>query len=79
MSRFETIGRIVEQLHKLEDSALEDILADLADITDADLEAVTRGNNDTEHLLSSPKNAADLDEAVKELSEYDLLTPQHAS
>ena len=79
MSRFETIGRIVEQLHKLEDSALEDILADLADITDADLEAITRGSNDTEHLLSSSKNAADLDEVVKELSEYDLLTPQYAS
>ncbi len=80
MSRFETMGRIVDYLHNLDDAALGELLAELTgEITDATLEVVTRGKDDTEHILSSPVNAADLDEAVKELANQTLLMPQHAS
>jgi hypothetical protein len=80
MSRFETMGRIVDYLHNLDDAALGELLAELTgEITDATLKVVTRGKDDTEHILGSPVNAADLDEAVKELANQTLLMPQHAS
>ena len=69
MTRFETIGRIVAQLHTLSDEALEDLLAGvLGELTDETVQAVTHGADDTEHLLSSAVNAEDLARAKKALS-----------
>lgn len=80
MTRFEIIGRIVEHLHSLDDAALEALLTELSTaITDERLESITHGKDDTEHLQSSPVNAKDLDDAVKELKNLKLLTPQHAA
>ena len=80
MTRFETIGRIVDHLHNLDDASLEKLLAELSgDITDETLDNITCGKDDTEHLKSSPINAKDLDEAVQELKGHKLLMPQHAS
>jgi hypothetical protein len=80
MTRFEVIGRIVEHLHSLGDTSLEALLTELSTaITDERLEVVTHGKDDTEHLQSSPVNAKDLDDAVKELKNLKLLTPQHAA
>ena len=80
MTRFEAMGRIVEQLHELGDDSLKSLLANLSDdITDETLDAVTYGKNDTEHLQSSSVNAEDLDKAVTELEGCELLSPQHAA
>lgn len=80
MTRFEVMGRIVEQLHSLDDVALEALLTELSTtITDERLESITHGKDDTEHLQSSSVNTKDLDEAVKELKNLKLLTPQHAA
>jgi hypothetical protein len=80
MTRFEVIGRIVEHLHSLDDSSLEGLLTELSTaITDEKLEVITHDKDDTEHLQSSSVNATDLDEAVKELKNLKLLTPQHAA
>ena len=80
MSRFETIGRIVEHLHGLDDASLEELLADLSgDITDETMDVVTYGKDDTEHLQSSPTNIKNLERAMKELEGRKLLTPEHAS
>ena len=80
MTRFETMGRIIDHLHSLDDDSLGELLTDLSDtLTDETLEVVTYGEDDTEHLQSSSVNAEDLDEAVKELKGYKLLTPQHAA
>jgi hypothetical protein len=79
MTRFETMGRIVEQLRSLDDASLEKLLAELpGDLTDETIDAITYGRDDTEHLRSSPVNAEDLKQAVKELEGYRLLTPQRA-
>jgi hypothetical protein len=80
MTRFEVMGRIVENLHSLDDASLEALLTELSTtITDERLEVITHGKDDTEHLRSSSVNAKDLDEAVKELKNFKLLTPQHAA
>jgi hypothetical protein len=80
MTRFEVLGRIVEHLHSLDDATLEALLTKLSTaITDERLEPITYGKDDTEHLQSSPVDAKDLDEAVKELKNLKLLTPQHAA
>ncbi len=80
MTRFEVLGRIVEHLHSLDDPSLEAFLTELSTaITDEKLQPITHGKNDTEHLYSSPVNSKDLDEAVKELKDLKLLTPQHAT
>ena len=58
MKRFELLGRIVNHLYKLDDEALQEVLAELeGDITDENLEVITYGTDDTEHLLSSSGNA----------------------
>jgi hypothetical protein len=80
MSRFETIGRIVDYLHDLDDASLADLLAELSgNITDKTLDVITHGKDDTEHLQSSSANANDLDKAVKELKGLKFLEPNHAS
>ena len=80
MTRFEVIGRILEHLHGLDDTSLEALLTELSTaITDERLESVTYGKDDTEHLQSSSVNIKDLDEAVRELKDRKLLSPQHAA
>ena len=77
MTRFEIIGRIVNHLQMLDDSALQDLLTKLeGDITDETLDVITYGADDTEHLLSSPSNAEDLNHAIEELRGQDLLVPE---
>jgi len=79
MTRFETIGRIVDHLYYLDDDSLAELLTALSgDISDETLDVITDGKDDTEHLQNSPTNDADLKRAVKELEAYKLLTPQHA-
>jgi hypothetical protein len=74
MTRFETIGRIVEHLHDLDDASLADLLTELSgNITDKTLDVITHGKDDTEHLQSSLANAKDLDKAVKELKGLKLF------
>ena len=76
MSRYEIIGRIVSQLHLLSDQTFQDLLNGLEDdITEQNLEVVTYGNDDTEHLLSSSRNAEDLEQAVAELDGKTLVNP----
>ena len=82
MTRFEILGRIVNLLNQLDDATLQDVLTKLeGNITDETLDVITYGADDTEHLLSSPSNAEDLNLAVKELSRQDLLKPkaEHAA
>lgn len=79
MNRFEVIGRIVAQLELRDQASLEALLLSLENNDESERTIITRGTNDTEHLLSSPFNAADLDNAVQELANYDFLMPQHAS
>jgi predicted AAA+ superfamily ATPase len=75
MQRFELLGRIVNYLHKLDDEALRDLLAELqGEITDASLDVITYGTDDTEHLLSSSGNAERLSQAIEELGGQELLT-----
>jgi hypothetical protein len=74
MNRHEAIGRIVEHLHAMDNASLEKLLTELlGDITDSTLNVITHGKNDTEHLLSSPVNASDLNQAAKELKGIKLL------
>ena len=78
MTRPEIIGCILEHLHCLDDVSLEKLLAELSgDISDEMLEVITYGNDDTEHLLSSPINAKHLERAVKELEGHKLLMPPY--
>ncbi|NBD18910.1 MAG: hypothetical protein GVY04_23070 [Cyanobacteria bacterium] len=76
MERLELIERIVSHLHKLDNESLQDLLLDLEqdNITDENLDLVTYGADDTEHLLSSPRNAQILQEARRELQDQELLT-----
>jgi len=76
MERLELIERIITHLHKLNDEALQDLLLDLEQeqITDENLDLVTYGTNDTEHLLNSSRNAEMLHEAMRELQDQELLT-----
>ena len=76
MERLELIEWIVTHLHKLNDESLQDLLLDLErdNITDENLDLVTYGTNDTEHLLSSSRNAQILQEASIELQDQELLT-----
>lgn len=77
MTRFELIGRIVNHLQSLNDSALHSLLAQLeGNITDDTLDVITYGADDTEHLISSPDNIEDLYDALDELGDYDLLMPK---
>ena len=77
MVRLRTIERIVDRLQMLSDEALQDLLTELeSDITDETLEAITYGDNDTEHLLSHPSNAEDLQQTLHELNEQNLLIPE---
>ena len=80
MPRFEVIGRIVSYLQILSDEALLDLLVELEDgFTDESIEVITYGSNDTEHLLSSPSNARDLQQAVEELNGKNLLVPEYVA
>ena len=77
MTRFEIIGRIVNNLQMLDNAALQDLLTKLeGDITDETLDVITYGADDTEHLLSSSSNAEDLNHAIEELRGQDLLAPE---
>ncbi|NET56024.1 MAG: hypothetical protein F6K47_07585 [Symploca sp. SIO2E6] len=77
MIRGEIIEQIVNHLHRLDDTALQDLLAELeGDITDTTLDIITYGADDTEHLLSSQSNAEDLHHAIAELNAQDLLVPE---
>ena len=68
MERLELLERIVTHLNELDDEALEDLLSELEpDITDESLDVITYGADDTEHLLSSSRNAAILNQAMNEL------------
>lgn len=76
MTRFELIGRIIHQLHQLNDGELQALLTTLeTEITDATSDVITYGTDDTEHLLSSERNAADLHQALQELTQQDLIIP----
>ena len=67
----------MSQLQLLSDEMLRDLLNGLEDdITEQNLEVVTYGNDDTEHLLSSSRNAEDLEQAVAELDGKTLLIPE---
>ena len=80
MPRFEVIGRIVSYLQILSDEALLDLLVELEDgFTDESIEVITYGSNDTEHLLSSPSNARDLQQTVEELNGKNLLVPEYVA
>ena len=76
MERLELIEQIVTHLHKLDKESLQDLLLDLEldNITDENLDLVTYGANDTEHLLSSSRNAEMLQEAMRELQDQEWLT-----
>lgn len=77
MERAETIEHIVNHLHSLTDEALQELLTELeGDITDETLEVITYGADDTEHLLSNPSNAKDLQAAIEKLNGQDLLIPE---
>lgn len=68
MTRFELIGRITEKLHTLDQDDLLNLLAQLEDeITDENMTVITYGADDTEHLLSNPKNAEILNRAAERL------------
>ena len=80
MPRFEVIGRIVSYLQILSDEALLDLLVELENgFTDESIEVITYGSNDTEHLLSSPSNARDLQQTVEELNGKNLLVPEYVA
>ena len=80
MPRFEVIGRIVSYLQILSDEALLDLLIELENgFTDESIEVITYGSNDTEHLLSSPSNARDLQQTVEELNGKNLLVPEYVA
>jgi hypothetical protein len=75
MSRLQLIERIVAHLHKLDDEVLEDFLLRLEnDFIDENLDVVTYGADDTEHLLSSSHNVKILSQAVEDLRGQELLT-----
>lgn len=76
MERLELTEQIVTHLHKRDNESLQDLLLDLEqdNITDENLNLVTYGANDTEHLLSSSRNAEMLQEAMRELQDRELLT-----
>ncbi|NEQ97550.1 MAG: hypothetical protein F6K30_12640 [Cyanothece sp. SIO2G6] len=77
MNRFELLGRIITHLHQLNDAALFQLLAQLdGEITDETLNVITHGADDTEHLLSTPNNATDLEQAMEELKHHTLPTPE---
>ncbi|MEO0491177.1 MAG: hypothetical protein AAFZ49_16740, partial [Cyanobacteria bacterium J06659_2] len=77
MARFELIGRIVENLYQLDDIDLQSLLTQLEDeLTDETITVITYGADDTEHLLSSPRNAEILNQAVEDLKDQELLTPE---
>jgi len=80
MPRFEVIGRIVSYLQILSDEALLDLLIELENgFTDESIEVITYGSNDTEHLLSSPSNARDLQQTIEELNGKNLLVPEYVA
>ena len=80
MPRFEVIGRIVSYLQILSDEALLDLLVEIENgFTDESIEVITYGSNDTEHLLSSPSNARDLQQTVEELNGKNLLVPEYVA
>jgi len=80
MPRFEVIGRIVSYLQILSDEALLDLLIELENgFTDESFEVITYGSNDTEHLLSSPSNARDLQQTIEELNGKNLLVPEYVA
>ena len=80
MPRFEVIGRIVSYLQILSDEALLDLLVELENgFTDESIEVITYGSNDTEHLLSSPSNARDLQQTIEELNGKNLLVPEYVA
>ncbi len=68
MNRAELIGQIVEHLQTLEDEDLQQMLEQLEDtsedITDANIQVITYGVDDSEHINSSHKNARDLEQAL---------------
>ncbi len=75
MARLELIERIVNHLYNLDDEALQDLLLELEHhITDESLDVITYGADDTEHLLSSSRNAEILHQAIEELRDQALLT-----
>ncbi|MEO0533783.1 MAG: hypothetical protein AAF215_07930 [Cyanobacteria bacterium P01_A01_bin.123] len=77
MTRFELIGRIVENLYQLGDIELQALLTQLdGELTDETITVITYGTDDTEHLLSSPRNAEILNQAVEDLKDQELLTPE---
>ena len=76
MIPLEITDRIVNQLHRLNDTELQNLLNELEnDITDETLEVITYGGDDTEHLLSSSSNRKDLEQAIEEFKKQDLLMP----
>ncbi len=80
MSRFELIEQIMTRLDKLDDEALQRLLLGLEDdITDQNLDVITYGADDTEHLLSSSSNAEILYQAIEELQGQELLTIEYVA
>lgn len=77
MKRFEIIGQIVTHLQTLDDEALQALLTQLQRTrADKTADFITYGADDTEHSLSSSRNAEDLNQAMQELAGQDLLMPK---
>jgi hypothetical protein len=84
----EAVGAIVSLVLQYVDrpGALEQVVKEICleasanglklehDITDENLEMVTYGTNDTEHLLNSSKNVEILSQAMEEFQDQALLT-----
>jgi hypothetical protein len=80
MTRFEMLGRLMNYLQGLDDTALEVLMDAISqDITDDTMSVITYGKDDTEHIEHSPVDAADLARAIEDLKDYKFITPEHAS
>ena len=70
------LDELSNHLHQLDATELLQLLTHLEqEITDETLYTITHGKDDTEHLLSSPSNATDLEQAIEELQSCTLLSP----
>ena len=77
MIRLEITNRIMNQLDRLTDAELQDLLNELEnDIKDENIEVITYGADDTAHLLNSSSNSEDLQQAIEEFKGKDLLMPE---
>lgn len=80
INRFELIGKIVAELSYQDEATLQTILSMCEEeLTDENIEVITYGKDDTEHILASPKDKAYLDEMVKKYAQYEKVMPEYAT